>query len=155
MKLGAVNMGFPPRGISSLLNLQYLCQSLYIIACCCVARAKTRLPQAPDKCKAPRCLDLMPTFILIAFSHPSCGGAPIINFTLNLEDVTEGVTKGIRIMAHCNEFKLEGLKPGASYRMCIRADNNVGEGEFSNWTKVVRLPKDKTEIAERKLQQDL
>ena len=55
-------------------------------------------------------------------------------------------------MPHSNEYKIEGLKPGASYKMCIRADNSVGEGEFSNWTKVVKLPKDKTEIAEKKLQ---
>jgi hypothetical protein len=115
-------------------------------------RAKTRLPQVPDKCKAPRTMDLMPTFILINFYHPSNGGSPILNFTLNLENVNEGTTKAIRIMPHSSEFKIEGLKPGASYRMCIRADNHVGEGDFSNWTNVVRLPKDKTEIAERKQQ---
>lgn len=94
----------------------------------------------------------MPTFLLISFSAPANGGCELHCFQLKVENTLEGTTSLFRIMPHCNEYKLEGLRPGGSYRLCLRADNNVGEGPFSNWTKVVRLPKDKTEIAERKMQ---
>jgi hypothetical protein len=48
----------------------------------------------------------------------------------------------LRVMPHFNQFKVESLKAGGSYRVCVRADNNVGEGPFSPWTKVYTLPKD-------------
>jgi hypothetical protein len=45
-------------------------------------------------------------------------------------------------MAHFTDFKIESLRTGGSYRVCVRADNAVGEGEYSPWTKVYTLPKD-------------
>ncbi len=47
-----------------------------------------------------------------------------------------------RVLPHFSESKIDGLNPGGSYRVCIRADNIVGEGEFSPWTKVFTLPKE-------------
>ena len=45
-------------------------------------------------------------------------------------------------MPHLNQYKIENLNAGGSYRACIRADNHVGEGPFSPWTKVFMLPND-------------
>jgi hypothetical protein len=36
--------------------------------------------------------------------------------------------------------EFESLVPGGTYRVSIRADNGVGEGPFSIWTKVLTLP---------------
>ena len=45
-------------------------------------------------------------------------------------------------MPHYTEHKIESLNTGGSYRVCVRADNDVGEGPFSPWTKVYTLPAD-------------
>ncbi len=48
----------------------------------------------------------------------------------------------LRVMPHMSDYKIENLKAGGSYRVCVRADNDVGEGPFSTWTKIYTLPKD-------------
>lgn len=79
---------------------------------------------------------------MIQFEHPSHGGEPIKSFLCELKDVNHGDIQRIRISPHKSEHKLEGLNPGGSYQVCIRAENAIGLGMSSNWSKVVVLPKE-------------
>jgi hypothetical protein len=95
----------------------------------------------PDKCKVLRCIDVMPTHILVGFETPVNCGNSITAYIIQIEDIDLAKVDAARVLPYTNEHKIEHLRPGGKYRLCIRADNKVGQGEYSNWTKTVTLPK--------------
>lgn len=111
-------------------------------------RSRTNRATIPDVCKTPKCVDIMQSHLVMGFQQPTNGGNAIINFMLKFEcmdrDSVTGLTTTqlLRVMAHFSDYKIDSLKAGGSYRVCVRADNEVGEGPFSTWTKVYTLPKD-------------
>jgi hypothetical protein len=113
-------------------------------------RAKTRRSEVPDKCRVLRAIDVMPTYIVFGFDHPVNGGSDINCFVIQFEDVDMHKTDMIRVLPYTNEHKIEHLRPGAKYRACIRADNKVGSGEYSNWTKVISLPVNFDSVGKKK-----
>ena len=109
-------------------------------------RAKTRRAQVPDKMKAPRFTDLMPTYINISFIHPPNGGDEIVFYIVKLESVDSNSVQMFRVLPHATEHRIESLNPGGKYKLCIMAQNQIGDSEFSNWTQVITLPKDIHEV---------
>jgi hypothetical protein len=109
-------------------------------------RAKTRRAQVPDKMKPPRYIDVMPSYVNLSFHHPLNGGDEIIFYLIKLENVESNTTQLFRVMSHATEHRIESLNPGGKYKVCILAQNQIGEGEYSNWTQVITLPRDIHEV---------
>lgn len=92
--------------------------------------------------KPPRFIDVMPSYINLSFIPPPNGGDEILFFILKLENIDNQTVQLFRVMSHATEHRIESLNPGGRYKACIFAENRVGEGEPSNWTQTVTLPKD-------------
>lgn len=109
-------------------------------------RAKTRKAQVPDRMRPPRYIDVMPSYVNLSFIHPPNGGDDILFFIIKLENVDQNTTQLFRVLPHATEHRIESLLPGGKYKVCIVAQNNIGEGDYSNWTQIVTLPKDIHEL---------
>jgi hypothetical protein len=97
--------------------------------------------------KAPRFIDIMPTYVNLSFIPPPNGGDEILFFIVKLENLETQTCQMFRVMAHATEHRIESLSPGGKYKACIFAENCVGNGEPSNWTQVIKLPKDILELS--------
>ncbi len=86
----------------------------------------------------------------ISFIHPPNGGDEIIFYLIKLEAIDTNTSQLFRVLPHATEHRIESLNPGGKYKVCILAQNQIGDGEFSNWTNIVTLPKDIREVTLQK-----
>lgn len=63
-------------------------------------------------------------------------GVPITHYTMEVLNVDTMLATTERHIASETEFELLNLTPGARYKARVAAENKVGLGPFSKYTKV-------------------
>eukprot|EP01032_Pedospumella_encystans_P012810 gene12810-14791_t len=108
-------------------------------------RAKTNKAQLPAKCATPTIHSMGPDSITLHLLVPAEGGAPIRLFCLEVMDLDANETRVIKHTRNAQDAgeslmaRIPSLKPGGAFIFRARAESDVGNGEFSEWTEEVKL----------------
>jgi len=108
-------------------------------------RAKTNKAQLPGACLKPTIHTMGADYITLHIAVPAEGGAPIKMFCIEVIDLDENETRVIKHTRNAQDsgeslnVRVPALKPGGAFIFRVRAESEVGNGEFSEWTEETRL----------------